>query len=288
MPWCPQCKNEYRKGIRICADCGCELVEEEQFDDQVPVIFGEEEQMNSLKKYLEFNQLKGVMVRFSEEDQVYELLVREEDKSKATSMANVFLQQEAARKNQEETDCEEEGDEEDLWEDVADYEEETEGEAPVVYLNNNERAQENRSSAWMLLLVGTAGLVVMILGMFDVLPLHIGNPYMFYGVMSAVFLLFIVMGVISMKNAKIFAKKAESENTLRDTITKWYQENLDASAIDAEIAETDETSDEVRYFKRVEKIKEKLNHQFMNLDQAFLEHFIDEEVYDNVFSGEKE
>ena len=30
MPWCPKCKNEYKEGIKICADCGCELVSEEK------------------------------------------------------------------------------------------------------------------------------------------------------------------------------------------------------------------------------------------------------------------
>lgn len=27
MPWCPNCKFEYKEGIKVCADCGAELVE---------------------------------------------------------------------------------------------------------------------------------------------------------------------------------------------------------------------------------------------------------------------
>ena len=292
MGWCPKCKNEYREGVTVCADCGCELVAEEQYDDLVPLIFGDEEQMNSLKKYLEFNKLKGVTLRFSEEDGVYELLVRDQDKGPANAMAKVFLQQEALAK-EEEADGQEtiEDAESDLQmseeTQTLATEEEREDVRPTVYLNNTERAEENRSSAWMLLIMGTIGLVAMILGMLDVIPLRLGNPYMFYGVMCTVFLLFIIMGVVSMKNAKLFARKAESENTLRDAMTKWYQENLNADSIDAELDVTEDVTEEVIYFKRVQIMKDKFNCQFMNLDQAFLEHYIDDEVYDAVFPDEK-
>ena len=289
MPWCPKCKNEYREGVTVCADCGCELVEEEQFAHLSSVTFGDREQLEELKKYLEFNKIQGVTIQFDEEDKVYQLLVREEDRQKAVSMTRVFLkesQNREAREEQPETDV---GGETELSE-----AEETGTEKPEessfdgLYLNSSTRAEENRSSAWTLLLVGAVGMVFVILGIAGVLPIHVGNTYMFYGVMSAVFILFLVMGVVSMKNAKIFARKAESENTLKDTMIQWYRENLTADSVDAEIEDVQNTSDELLYFKRIQKLKEKFNNQFMNLDQAFLEHFIDEEVYEHVFPGEED
>lgn len=27
MPYCPECRREYREGFAICSDCGCELVQ---------------------------------------------------------------------------------------------------------------------------------------------------------------------------------------------------------------------------------------------------------------------
>ena len=28
MPWCPQCKTEYREGFQVCSDCGRALIQE--------------------------------------------------------------------------------------------------------------------------------------------------------------------------------------------------------------------------------------------------------------------
>ncbi len=268
MAWCPQCKNEYKEGIKTCADCGCDLVEEEQYGDLVPVLFGEEEKLNSLKKYLEYNKLEGVTIKYDESEELHELYVRKADKGDALTMAKVFLQQEALREQEEQ-------------------EQEAPKERPVFYSSSTERAEENRTSAWTQLIVGGVGLIVMILGMLGIIPLSLGNPYMFYGVLCSLFIFFIVMGIVSMKSAKSFAKKAECENSLKDAIKTWYQRNLTAEGIDAELGETEDMPEEMLFFKRTQIIKDKLNHQFMNLDQVFLEHFIDDEIYDYIYA-EKE
>ena len=40
---CPKCKNEYREGFTVCADCGVQLVESLDDGDMVPLIFGKNE-----------------------------------------------------------------------------------------------------------------------------------------------------------------------------------------------------------------------------------------------------
>lgn len=157
--------------------------------------------------------------------------------------------------------------------------------AATMYQDSSERASDNRSSGWMLLILGIIGLAVVILGVLGFLPVSLGNKYLFYGVMGAVFILFVVAGVVSMKNAKFFEKKAESENSLKSTLLEWCKDNLDASEIDSKVGGSN-GSDEIQYFKRMSYIKAKLNHQFVNLDQGFLDRLIDDSIYDMVFGNE--
>lgn len=155
-----------------------------------------------------------------------------------------------------------------------------------LYKNSSDKAEDNRSSAVIFLSFGALGIIFVILGASGILPLNIGNPYMFYGIMSALFILFIVLGAVSMKYAKLFAKKAVSENTVQDALAKWSSENLTAESVDREINDSDECSEEILYFKRYDYIKKRLNAQFMNLDQAMLDKIIDEKLYPEIFDTE--
>ena len=289
MAWCPKCKNEYREGITVCAECGCALVDESELNAKVPLIFGEEQQMLALQEFLRYNHIADTEIRYDDKESVHELLVSEVDLQRARKLSYVFMEQQEIEKQNDATKDTVSGDEYASEADVeSGTDEQEEEEAQVLqaakpYMNSALQAEENRSSAWTLLVIGGLGILGIILCITGIIPLRIGNPYMFYGVMSAVFLLFVVMGAVSMKNAKIFAKKAESENSLRDSLLKWSSENLTIEKIDAQIENTEELSEEILYFKRYEIIKKMMNHQFMNLDQGFLEKLIDDEVYDLVF-----
>lgn len=157
-----------------------------------------------------------------------------------------------------------------------------------VYRDSAERASENKSSAWMLLIVGSLGIIFIILSILDVIPLKFSNVYLTYGVMAAVFILFWVAGIISLKNARLFTKKAESENSLRNTMLEWCRENLHAEELDKEIRTEGNLpeAEEIWYFRRFECIKVKLNYQFVNLDQNFLDRFIDDCVFETVYGAE--
>ena len=288
MAWCPKCKNEYREGITVCPDCGETLVSEEELTDFTSVLFGEQDEMEKLRDLLTYNGIEKSKITFDETEQVYELFVDAKEEKQAKTIARVFLEQQ--EKERKENAAEEEAavdeflmPEEEEKMNSGELLKAASAQGGLTYMNSGAKAEENRSSAWVLLVVGVLGMLVMILGITGVLPLNIGNAYMFYGVMSAVFILFIVMGVVSMRNAKIFEKKAESENSLVDTLVKWSGENLTAEKIDAQIENAADTPEESLYYKRFEVIRSQMNHQFMNLDQQMLENLIDTKIYEQIF-----
>ncbi len=157
-----------------------------------------------------------------------------------------------------------------------------------VYVNNEEKAEENRTSAYTLLLVGGVGLILVILVFMDVIDLHMAmtNKYMFTGVMGVLFLLFIVMGIVSMKNSKILKKKAAKENNLTSEIKKWCLENMKKEQVDEQL-EIRSQPDELKYFQRFDYMNKAIRNQFMNLDEGYLDRLI-EEVYAEIFEEDGE
>lgn len=161
------------------------------------------------------------------------------------------------------------------------------------YQSSAAKAEDNRASAYTLLAVGGIGFAADMLIFFNVIPIYrsVGiSRYLVCGVMGAMFILFIVFGLVSMRDSNLLLVKAKSESSLVAEITRWCEENLNAADIDAllfseeEIAE--EFSDEEKYYRRTEKMKALIVDKFMNLDESFVENFVDgyyQELYeDNV------
>lgn len=153
-----------------------------------------------------------------------------------------------------------------------------------VYVNNEERAEENRTSAYTLLSVGTAGLIAVILFFFGIIPIHMAvfSKYMISGVMGVMFLLFLVMGIVSLRNFKLFKKRAAKENNLTAEIRKWCLQNLHKETIDEALGFDTSISEELKYFQRFEVVKSAIQKQFMNLDESYVERLV-EEMYPELF-----
>ncbi len=285
MAWCPKCKTEYREGFTVCADCKSTLVSAEE-----------------LKRIEKEQRIKSQLYgeNFAEESAETEVITSE---------------------NAEETQTSATADGQDSANDVPPIampgmqipegmklpEGMTPEQAQAImaqlqaaemtrrargggshYQSSEEVASDNRSSAWLLLVIGIVGLIVLALGLIGVIPLNFKSQFLFYCVLAALFVFFIVAGIVSLKNAKVFEKRAETENSLKNTLVDWVKENLKADEIDKMCGVTSNMPEELAYFRRYDCIKFKLNRQFVNLDQNFLDQFIDEFVYDAVYSADED
>lgn len=153
------------------------------------------------------------------------------------------------------------------------------------YQNSAQKAEDNKSSAYMLLIFGVLGMIAIILILAGVIPLYqnaVMTRYFVCGVMGVLFLLFIISGIVSMRNFKVLSVKAASEDSLAEEITKWCTENLSAEQIDEGLFTSEEIPEEQKYFRRVDKMKQLIQAQFMNLEDSFLDNFIDD-YYQNLF-----
>ena len=139
-------------------------------------------------------------------------------------------------------------------------------------------------------MIGGVGIILIALCLLGIIPVPelFKGSYLFFGVMGALCVLFVIMGFVSFKHAKGFAKDVEAENGIKASLEEWCKENLKGEDIDRYIKMRDPSLEgESLFFPRNELIKARINHQFMNLDQAFLEQFVDECVYEMVFPEDK-
>jgi hypothetical protein len=153
-----------------------------------------------------------------------------------------------------------------------------------VYQDKKEKAEDFKSSAYTLLLVGILGIAALILMETGVLPFRFAgsNKYITYIVMGALFIIFIVTGVLSLKSSKQYAKEAVLEEDMTDRIKTWARENITAEAIKNVVYFDEDTPDEMKYFKYFEVIKNDISKEFGTLDASYLDALC-EELYAEIF-----
>lgn len=178
-----------------------------------------------------------------------------------------------------------ENDEVSIHEEIPQFQQEQEEKKPVatVYQDKHEKAEEYKSSASALMMVGVLGIVLIVVNELGVLPFNLNfNKPMFYGVMGSVFVLFIIFAIYSMSQYKKILKQADAE----DDIVKQMKDLLNAQFSKEQILSeenSDGKNDEQLYFVRTAKMKSQLTKEFAGADEALIEKMVDDH-YDEIFS----
>jgi uncharacterized membrane protein len=152
------------------------------------------------------------------------------------------------------------------------------------YQDKKAKAEDFKSSAYTLLLVGVVGLVALVLINMGVLPIILvgSGKIMTNIVMGALFLIFIVIGISSFKSSKQYEKEAVDEDDLTKKISSWVRENLTEDSIKEEVYFDEGTPDEMKYFKYSEVLKSKIIEEFGNVNASYLDALCDE-LYSEIF-----
>lgn len=288
MPWCPVCKNEYKEGVTVCADCGETLVASLGERKEVLLCSGEEALILRMQKFMEYNDIPVI---FEHEDEEACLYVLPKHERKAKQAVRVFLVESAlkeeAQNQEDDLICADAADGEESEEEAEDRPDAEDGEndlrAPSgVYRKKSERADDLRSSGEVLLVFGILGCIAMILIDFGILPIRFGNRIMMNVIMFALFLFFIGFGVYSLKDARKSRSEASDEDKLTEQIHTWVKEHLTAELVDEASGLEEEDADEIRFFKRTEVIKKKITAEFQEAEEAYLDNLA-ETVYQELF-----
>lgn len=172
---------------------------------------------------------------------------------------------------------------------IPDYDEEKEPKAnsllakSSIYIKKEDKYKDTLSSAYTLLIVGFGGLALLLLVVTDIINLNLQAPgkYITYSGIALMLIVFIIIGFASLKSSKRLAKEADSENQLTEDILIWFNKNITYDLLENGV--TEEMMDEIKYFKRINNIKQIINKAYGELNEGYLDKLA-EDIYQNKFS----
>ncbi|MDE7327886.1 MAG: hypothetical protein K2N63_16690 [Lachnospiraceae bacterium] len=300
--WCPKCKNEYRAGITVCADCGTKLVEvldRTEEDYELLHAFADEADAKKLVSYLEYSGIQS-HCKWMEEESVSGVFVDKKDYKQARKAFSAFFTVETAEQYEKllateqasflSDAGEEDGDDIDGTKPDEDGEEKEEIMEEIrsavsfakqgSYVSKADKSADYRSSAVTFTLFGVVGLIVM--------GMHWAGVFTFFSTLSSVivtvlFLGFLLVGIDSFLRAKKAKVESVEEERFIAQIKAWLEQNLTFEALTA--ADQADLSKEANFLNEMNEMKKIITKQFGELDPAFLEQFTEEyynEHFDNL------
>ena len=283
MAYCPKCKYEFVEGVVECPDCKVPLVETLE---ELPVVLieGIEEILNDMNQFLAANGIESGYTEMNKKSDSFQLFVAARDESESKKMIAVYLKENQNKIRAMELGCTEE--------ELEEYEKNSSSgsqnelfEKTVPYIEKSARSEEYKSSAYTLLIVGIAGICLILLQMAGVihLPLNGTTKFFVYAVMGAMFLFFVIFGIISLRTSRRIALGADEEQQYILKVEEMIRTSVQRESLEESVLPED--SEEEKYFKRMEQIKNKITTQYPEIEEALLEK-IAEEYYCELYGEE--
>ena len=144
------------------------------------------------------------------------------------------------------------------------------------YIEPEKRYEDHKSTGYIFLIMGVLGIVGTALCWLGILSFPL-NAFQL-AILLAMFVAFTGFGIWSLKRASEVAKTISSENDHVASMRKWIAENRESFCV----SDTAGFSGSEIYFQREHDIRDAIEKQFPELDEALLELFV-EETYQALF-----
>lgn len=302
MPWCPNCKTEYREGIKVCADCGAALIAElkEEAERAQIALLQNPDTVEKLKAYLKYAGIEAES-EYIDEEEAYLVTVAESDGKKAAVEYKAFMTVEAEKlkdfENQDglslELSDEDGGVKESIKiENMEDLDKLRKAgisdqdlakllkiSAPQykpagVYESQAEKANEFSSTGYTFTIVGCLMFIFTLLNLVGIIDLFKGN-YMTLGILFALSIAGIGVGIGAFKRSKRAKSMVADEEKRTDEINEWIEKHayiMTQQGLDG----SDGTPEEILYLKRTDAMKKALETCFGQLNEDYVDSLLDD------------
>lgn len=287
MAWCPKCKTEYREGIAVCADCGSTLLETlENECNQCIALFDKEEEANKFLEFLTYSNITNGSIYYDEGQDGYAVLVDEDSLEEVKKLYRAYDITEAKQKAEEKNDLKDALEEAFRETTSLEEKEARDVEIPltkvmpkssVTYVKKEERYNDFRSTFYIFLVFGIAGIIFTIMNMVGVIDLF--SSWLQYLILGAVSVAFIFVALFSFKKSKTIFDEIDEEKEITTTIKEWLTENITEETL----AQFDNDTDakEVIFLKKIEYIKHLLYERYTFDNEAYVDELIEEFYNEN-------
>lgn len=151
------------------------------------------------------------------------------------------------------------------------------------YIKKEAAYEDAKSTASTFLIIGTLGIIALILIGLDIIPLSMETytKILMLIVMGALFVVFLIVGIVYQTRLNSLKTEIQKEEDLTQTVSDWFYENFTKEAIDSRLEQIPE-GEEALYFARYEIMAEALKSRFPDLNENFADEML-EEFYGKLF-----
>ncbi len=302
MPWCPNCKTEYKEGVTHCSDCHTELVadynEVLKLDATEMLVAVDAGNTGFAQRLCNFLEHSGIVCALDDsEEESIGILVRPKDLNKAKRCFKAFYSVEvemAAQKSEEIAallgkDNEYFGDDDE--EDEADNNDSSCCSQNTTFVSAATRYEDYRSSGIVFTFLGVIGVAFAVLNFMNVITLF-GSGFS-AGVLLVMFSVFLLLGIVSFRKSEGLKEAMVQEKELTLKVKEWLQENVTEESLQEPVTTdiSDEVSDEeaeaaivseeLFYLNRLAQIRDSVKEAFPEISAAHADHLIEEFIQAN-------